>query len=187
MNVKESFLSNLIGIENYNNWKPYAKLVFVVYTVLLLLLLMLTNVCHWKIVSEVFSLFTGTSLFFILYVASAILFLDIRVSPTCGERNWKYKLTIAWGVSLIVLGLSAIIYTNHCRKDYALDCETCFVEEEAKCFHIHKRCNSIKNKEMLEESKVYKAKDLGYLLCVECEEWIEDTEFEYESSRYGRR
>lgn len=187
MNSKESFLSNLVGNENYNNWKPDAKRVFIAYSVLLVLLFLLKDVWHWKFASEMFSLFTGSSLFFMLYVAFAILFFDVRVDLVYGLRNWKYKLTSVWGVTLVVLGISAVIYTNHIRRDYALECMYCFIEEDTRCFHIHKSCGSIKGTEKLKGSKVFKAKELGFRFCVECEEWIEDAEFEYESLRYYRR
>lgn len=187
MNSKESFLSNLVGNENYNIWKPDAKRVFIAYSVLLVLLFLLKDVWHWKFASEMFSLFTGSSLFFMLYVAFAILFFDVRVDLVYGLRNWKYKLTSVWGVTLVVLGISAVIYTNHIRRDYALECMYCFIEEDTRCFHIHKSCGSIKGTEKLKGSKVFKAKELGFRFCVECEEWIEDAEFEYESLRYYRR
>lgn len=187
METQESFIRNLIGEDRYCCFKPYAGLIFLLYSVWLVILFSLTLICHWKILSDVFSLFTGKSMFFVLYIAIAILFLDVRVKVVYGLRNWKYKLTIAWGVVLIILGLSAVIYTNHYRKNYAFECETCFIEADNSCFHIRTKCNSIMNKESLEKSKVYKAKELGYILCEECEWWIEESIDTYEAFQYSRK
>ena len=184
---KESFIQNLIGEERYCNFKPYSKFVFLAYSVWLFILFLLTLVCHWRIVNEIFSLFTGGSLFFMLYTAFAILFFDIRVGVVYGLRDWRYKLTIAWGIVLIILGLSAIIYTNHYRKDYAFECETCFIEADSRCFHIRTKCDSIVNKESLEKSKVYKAQESGYIFCEECEWWAEEANDAYEALQYSRK
>lgn len=186
MNNKESYLSNLVGEERYNRFKPYAKFVFLAYSGVLAILFLLTKVCHWMFVSEIFSLFTGTSLFFLLYVAFAILCLDIRVSEVY-RVDWRYKLTIVWGVFLIIVGLAAIVYTNRCRNAYAFECVHCYIEEDCGYFHVHKKCGSIIDKSLLQESKVYKAQDKGLKLCEECEERLEDLEYESESLRYSRR
>lgn len=186
MKSKESFLLNLIGEEHYNRFKPYAKFVFLAYSGVLAILFFLTKVCHWRLVSEIFSLFTGTSLFFLLYVAFAILCLDIRVSEVY-RVNWRYKFTIVWGVFLIMVGLSAIVYTNRWRDAYAFECAHCYIEEESGYFHVHKKCSSITDKSLLQESKIYNAQDKGLKFCEECEEWSEDLEHESESLRYSRR
>ena len=130
---KRSFLSNLIGSYTYEELKYYAKYVLAIGTCVLVVLYLLSIFFHWSFISRLLNLTTGTSLLFIIYIAAAILCLDKEVEVDEPESSYwsrqantpkttPYKLTIVWGILLIVLGVTAIFFSNRYRNQYACDC-----------------------------------------------------------------
>lgn len=197
--VKQSFLSNIIGRNTYDEFKGYAKIIIAIGTCVLAILLLLSFFFHWRFISSLLNLVTGTSFFFIAYVAAFILTLDIEVDVDEPEMsNWSesekktkstvYKLSVAWGVVLIALGISAIYFSNKYRKHYAFECETFLVDHQAGVYHLDwdNECEVAAEAINLEKMQGYQI-DKSYTLCEWCEEWAEDAEVEYESSRYFRR
>jgi len=146
--TKKSFLSNLLGRNTYDTFKDYAKIIVPIGTCILAILFTLTFFVHWNIVSSLLSLVTGTSLLFIAYIGVIILLLDFEVDVEEPERSYyweepvkvksrkEYKLTIAWGILLIMLGVTAIYFSNKYRKHYSFECSTFLVDEKAGIYHL---------------------------------------------------
>ena len=145
--VKKSFISNLIGKNLYDELKDYSKPIILIGTGILLVLFLLSFFVHWRFVSKLLSLVTGTSLLFLVYIAALIVFLDKEVDveePISYYRHdseqmpktRSFKLTIVWGVVLILLGISAIFFSNRYRRQYAFDCSTILVDQSAGIYHL---------------------------------------------------
>jgi hypothetical protein len=195
---KQSFLSNLLGEETYENWVGYAKISIAVGTIVLLILFGLSYFFYSSIVSYLLKLVTGTSLLFIAYVAMWVLLLDIEVSVDEPEvRSWgkpkevakpiSYILSTLWTIILIVLAIFAIYYSNRYRKQYAFECDTFLIDKHARLYHLDwTECDAIENAENLEEVQGYQIGS-DFSLCDECKEIAEEAEVEYESDRYFRR
>ena len=197
--IKQSFISNLIGKDNYDNLKKQSNIVIAIGTCVLAILLLLTNFFHWGFLSSLLNLVTGTSLLFVAYVAALILVLDIEVEvdepegsfwsePVKQPKPMQYKLTIVWGVILIILGIVTIYFSNDYRKHYSFECDTYLVDHQAKIYHLNWDidCEVAAESKHLEKMKGYQI-DKSYKLCDWCECWAEDAEAEYEASRYFRR
>lgn len=197
--VRQSFISNLIGRDTYDEFKEKAKIVIAIGTCILAVLLLLTNFFHWGFLSTLLNLVTGTSLLFIAYVAALILVLDIEVDIEEPERYYwsepvkqpkpiQYKLTIVWGIILIVLGIGAIYFSNDYRKQYSFECDIYLVDHQEKIYHLDWDidCEVAAESSHLVKMKGYEI-DKSYKLCDWCECWAEDAEAEYEASRYFRR
>ena len=189
--VKQSFLSNIIGRNTYDKFKGYAKVIIAIGTCVLAIVLLLSIFFHWSFISSLLSLITGTSLLFIIYIAALVLALDIEVDVDEPEKKSKpaaYKLTIAWGVVLVALGISAIYFSNKYRKYYAFECDTFLVDHQTEIYHLDwdNDCEVAAKSGNLETMQGYEI-DKSYTLCEWCEEWAEDAEDEYESNRYYRR
>lgn len=197
--MKQSFLSNILGKNTYDEYKGYSKLVIAIGTCVLLLLLALSNFVYWGFVSSLLNFVTGTSLLFIAYVAAFIILLDIQVDVEEPERNYwsqnvkskkpiTYNLTIAWEVLLVILGIAAIYFSNNYRKQYAFECETFLVDGTSGIYHLdYNDCEVAEEAMNLKEMKGYEIEDLNCTFCDWCKEWLEDAEADYESSRYYRR
>ena len=194
--VKQSFISNLIGKDNYDAFKRSAKIIIAIGTCVLAILFLLTYFFHWEFLSSLLNLVTGTSLLFIAYVAALILVLDIEVDVEEPERYYwseseklpppiTYKLTIVWGVILIILGIGAIYFSNDYRKQYSFECATYLVDHQAKIYHwdLDVDCEVAAEARHLEEMRGYEI-DKSYTLCDWCECWAEEAEAEYESTRF---
>lgn len=196
--VKQSFLSNIIGRNTYDEFKGYAKVIIAIGTCVLAIILLLSLFFHWSFISNLLSLVTGTSLLFIAYIAALILVLDIEVDVDEPEKSYwsepekkpkpaAYKLTIVWGVVLVALGISAIYFSNKYRKHFAFECDTFLVDHQANIYHfdIDNGCEMARdgNWKRMQGYQI----DESYTLCDWCEEWAEDADDEYESNRYYRR
>lgn len=191
--VKQSFLSNLIGKNTYEELNGYARIIILVGTCLLLLFGGLSVFFHADIINWILKLITGTSLLFIAYIGALILVLDIQVNVDEPERiSWeapldvpkpmKYKLTIFWGLLLVISGIIAIYFTNKYRKQYAFECESFLVDTSNGIYHLdYTDCEIAEESNNLEEKKGYEIGDT-YHFCEWCKEWLEDIEDNYEPS-----
>lgn len=185
---KQSFLSNLIGKANYHGFKEeYALVIFFIGTGLLAILTPLTFFCYWGILSSFFNLITGTSLLFIVYVAALIVLLDKEVKvethsdSTIAKQKVKkpftYKLTIVWGLSLVVGGIVAIYGTNKYRHSYAFQCKDVYVVNKGdKFYHLYDECSQCENAKYLYVAKGYQMEKAHLKLCPECAELAEEYE-----------
>lgn len=194
--VKQSFLSNFINRDLYHDLMGLAKLIAVIGTVIVAILFGLTFICHSSIVCELFSWVSGTSLLFIIYIVAVVLVLDVTVDveepesrfEECPPKPGKYKLTIVWGVILVLLGVAAIYFSNKYRKQYTFECETFLVDNQAGIYHLNwdNHCEVADEAYDLVKMQGYQI-DTSYTFCDWCEEWMEDAEDTYESNRYFRR
>ena len=166
--VKKSFLSNIIGKSLYDELKDYAKPIVLIGTVILVVLFLLSFFVHWKFVSRLLNLVSGTSLLFIVYVAALILFLDKEVEveepisyygydSNQMPKTRSFKLTIVWGVVLLLVGISAIFFSNRYRKQYSFDCSTILVDQSAGIYHLEwiDDCEVAADSDCLVEMKGY--------------------------------
>ena len=177
---KHSFLSNLLGNDIYEKYRPHSVLISIIVTIVITILLLLSKLVYWKFVSFFVDLFFGYSLIFILYVASIIRILDIRI-PVYSSKV-VYSLTTIWGCILIFLGICALHYTDNYRYDYEIKCSTCLLEKQQKKYHLFKNCDNIKSKNNLIEIKCYEADELGYKMCDECDYWLEELKYELDDT-----
>ena len=176
---KQSFLSNLIGKANYHGFKEeYALVIFFIGTGLLAILTPLTFFCYWGILSSFLNLITGTSLLFIVYVAALIVLLDKEVkvethsNSTIAKQKVKkpftYKLTIVWGLFLVVGGIVAIYGTNKYRHSYAFQCKDVYVVNKGdKFYHLYDECSQCENAKYLYVAKGYQMEKAQIKLCPE--------------------
>ena len=195
--VKYSFLSDIIGINTYYELKWYAKRNIPVATIVLVMVLVLTFFFHWVFLSLILSLITGTSLIFIAYVFGVILLLDYGVEMEI-EEIWNggyimpeekpngYNATKLWGITLIVLAIAAIYFSNEYRKHYAFECETFLVDEYSGIYHLEDGHDD-EDFNYTTKMKGYEIEELGYSLCESCKEWAEEAEEFYEAERHYRR
>lgn len=187
--VKKSFLSNLFGRNAYDELKRYAKIVIAAGTCVLVVLFLLSFFFHQIFISRLLNLVTGTSLLFGGYIVAVIIALDKEVdvyepNTYCGEKPGEfqktaaYKFTIVWGVVLLAIGVSAVFFSNRYRKQYAFECSTILVDQEARIFHYswNDNCELVQDAEDLVEMKGYETKGQDYHLCEYCKEYTEEIE-----------
>lgn len=192
-----TFLKNIIGRNIYNELKRDAKQCIPVATVVLIVVLVLTYFFHWKILSWILNLITGTSLIFIAYIIGIVLLLDFGVNVKM-TRSWdgsykmpnskpfKYHLTKFWEIILVVLAIAAIYFSNKYRRHYAFECETFLVDENSGIYHLEEG-NDDEECNYTTKMKGYEIEELGYSFCESCKDWVEEAEEVYESERYSRR
>lgn len=196
--VKQSFISNVIGKNTYEQFKEYAKIIVIVGSFLLAIFIWLGLFYHSGIINWFLQLLTGTSLLFFAYIAAWILILDVQVSVDEPEKfawkknekvqhSFKYKLTIIWGIILIIIGISAIYVSNKYRKHYAFECDTFLVDTQRHIYHVdwNDDCDVANEAEELEERYGYEIDD-SYKLCESCKDFLDEME-SYETERYIRR
>ena len=188
--VKQSYLSNLIGEHSYEEYSSLAMKVVGIGGIFLVILFTLSQFFHSGIINYLLKLTTGTSLLFIAYIAACILLLDIRVEVEKQEKEWwedkkecpkslKYKLSVVWGVVLLLLGIAAIYFSNKYRNRYDFECTTFLVDHKAHIYHLdwNDDCENAANAEKLEEMYGYEIDD-SYSFCEECKEYEDDMESE---------
>ena len=187
---KQSFISNLFGQNTYAEFKGVAMLVFLIGTGILIVLYILSLFFHAGIISYLMNLTNGYSLLFLGYIIATIILFDIEVDVEEPEKNYwgeekkepkpfKYKLTIVWGVVLLILGIVAIYYSNRYRNHYAFECETFLVDEKAGIYHLdwNSDCSIAEEAEELEKMQGYQI-DEKFKFCEECQECLEEVESE---------
>lgn len=192
-----SYIKKLIGERTYEEFREYARTCIPIATIILVLLLILSQFVHWGIVSRLLNLALGTSLIFIAYVLGVILLLDFGVDVEMKE-DWNgklslpevmpsnYKNTIIWAYTLLVLGVTAIYFSNKYRKNYAFECQTFLVDENRGIYHLEDG-NDEEDMEYTTKMKGYELEDYNYTFCESCREWVEEMESEYAAERYYRR
>ncbi len=182
---KQSFLSNMLSDDTYEEWTENARIIITVGSLVLAFLYALSHFFHSGIVNYLLKLTTGMSLLFIAYTAMWVLLLDIRVNVDVPEtKSWEkpkevpkpltYKLSTLWTVVLIVLGIIAIYFSNKYCKQYDFECDTFLVDKQSRLYHLEwTECESAGNAESLDKMKGYQI-GAGFSLCEECKEIEED-------------
>ena len=85
--IKQSYLSNLIGENSYEEYSNLAMKIVVIGGLILIVLFTLSHFFHSGIINYLLMFTTGTSLLFIAYVAACILMMDIRVQVEKPEQD----------------------------------------------------------------------------------------------------
>ena len=196
---KQSFLSNLV---DYDGLKHYARIIVIIGSCVIALVFGLSLIYHSQFISNLLGYFFGASLLFIIYIAALIIVLDFKVEidedKTQGRyhadnkpKPFKYKLTVVWGVLLLLLGIAAVFFSNRYRKNYAFDCSTFLVDEEAGVYHLDNDWKCIDAIEAEDNGQLVRKYgyeiDKTFKFCEYCEESIEEVEGEFNSNRYTRR
>ncbi len=198
MKIKSySYIKKILGESVYEEFKGYAKAYIPIATIILVLLLVLSQFIHWELVNWLLNLALGTSLVFIVYVLGVILLLDFGIEVEM-EEDWdgklslpkvmphNYRNTIIGAYTLLILGIAAIYFSNKYRKNYAFECQTFLVDENEGIYHL-KNGNDAEDKEYTTEMKGYELKKHNYTFCESCKDWIEETESEYDIERHSRK
>lgn len=179
---KQSFISNLLGRQTYDDFKEFAKTIVLVGAIILVILYALSYFFHSAFISYLLNLTNGFSLLFIGYIAILIVLLDFEVDVDEPEQKYyeerkkvakpfKYKLTIAWSAVLLLLGIAAIYFSNKYRRQYAFECDTFWVDKNARIYHFdwNDDCETAERAESLVEMRGFQIND-NYKLCEECKE-----------------
>ena len=187
--VKKSFLSHIIGKESYDAFKGYAKPIVLFGTIIVFFLFFLSILVHWRFVSWLLNLVSGTSILFLIYTAALIILLDKEVEIEEPILDYEYdskqmpktrsfKMTILRGVVLLILGMLVIILSNRYRKQYSFECSTILVDQSAGIYHLEwiDECEVAAKSYNLKKMKGYEIKGLGYKLCDWCKEYAEEVE-----------
>ena len=188
--IKKSFLSNVVGNNTYDILRPFALIISAIGTCVLAALFLLSFFFHWGFLSRLLNLTMGSSLLFIVYIIAVIIALDKEVDvyeldeydisePNRSKKTAAYKLTVFRGVVLIVLGISAVIFSDKYKRQYAFECSTVFVDKESGIYHLKwvDKCEVAAASEDLVKMKGYEIKGKNYKLCGWCEEYEEDVNY----------
>lgn len=188
-----SYIKKLLGDRTYEEFRGYAKTYIPFATIILVVLLVLSQFVHWGVVNWLLNLALGTSLVFIAYVLGVILLLDFGVDVEMKE-DWKgrlslpevmpsnFKNTIIWAYTLLILGIAAIYFSNKYKKNYAFECQTFLVDENRGIYHLEDG-NDDEDMEYTTEMKGYELEKYNYTFCESCREWVEEMESEYAAER----
>lgn len=190
MKKEQSFISNLFGDNTYTTIKRYSIWISLIGSCILIVLYVLSSFFHTGIISWLLNLTSGTSLLFIGYIAAIIVLADRRVEVYEPEyysfhnedkkpKPFKYKLTIVWGVILLILGIVAIYYSNRYRNHYSFECKTFLVDEKSGIYHLewYDECEKAAQAEELKSLKGYQI-EKKYKFCDYCEEYQKEVEAE---------
>lgn len=161
-------------------------------TIILPILYGLTFVCHSGFVSWLLSFFTGSTLFFIIYVFGIASLFDVEnpcayetTNRDKNDRTVKQKLIQAWSkliyisyisyiFILCVLSVSVVYYSNEYRYRYAFACDTHLVDHSHRIYHIiGNSCDVAAESSSLEKLKGHRI-DESYSMCEWCEDWLDD-------------
>lgn len=192
-----SYIKKLLGDQNYEKFRGYAKTYIPITTIILVVLLVISQFVHWRAVSWLLNLALGTSLIFIAYILGVILLLDFGVDVEMKE-DWdgrlslpevmpsNFKSTIIWTYTLLILGIAAIYFSNKYRKNYSFECQTFLVDENRGIYHLEDG-NDDEDREYTTEMKGYVLENYNYTFCESCRERVEEMESENTAERYYRR
>ena len=97
----------------------------------------------------------------------------------------NFKSTIIWTYTLLILGISAIFFSNKYRKNYSFECQTFLVDENRGIYHLEDG-NDDEDREYTTEMKGYELENYNYTFCESCRERVEEMESEYTAERYYR-
>ena len=149
------------------------------------IILGLSYVFYSSIINYFLRLVTGYSLTFVVYVIAWWMVIDFKVEVKKTESVYSiekvekpktYKLTIIWGITIVILGIMAMHYSNKYRKHYALLCETFLVDCNSKVYHLEDSdCEGLQDAENVKEMKGYEI-GKGYIFCEECKEYSDEME-----------
>lgn len=193
-----SFLKKILGRDIYNKIKEYANRYIIIATSILIALLVLSLLVHYSFISRILRLLIGFSPIFIGYILGLIVWLDKGIDVTLQENYENYSFnekelkgfnkTRVSGITLIFLGVIAILLSNTYKKQYTFECETFLVDHSKGIYHLNwdNNCKVAAQSSILEKMKGYQI-DKSYYFCNWCEDWAYDAETEYNSNRFYRK
>ncbi|MBQ7691764.1 MAG: hypothetical protein IJT30_11340 [Muribaculaceae bacterium] len=193
-------MSDTIGRSTYDWFNSVGFIAVPVGLVLLAVTVVLTWYFHNGFVQWLLGWLSGKSLVFTLLMAAMVALLDVEVEVddtepfSLGDKHNKtpiplrYKLTIAWGITLVALAIAAIFFSERYYQNYRFDCETFFVDTKANVYHLtcHNDCEDkakAHKNGTFDRLQGYELTD-QYTLCEYCEEWAEAAESEAVANSY---
>ena len=203
--IKKSFLRSIIGNDSYDRLRGLSILYVPIYVVLTGLVFLLSKFFFWKILSTIFSILTGWSLFSLLFIGSIMLLCNIECNGEVSEymnlnngSTWKedninpksYNLTIVWFIVLLALGITYGVISDREESHYKFLCTTYLVDHNNGVYHIieNDNCEDITNYNSLVGMKGHEIEaQTNYQLCTSCEEWYEDVMNAIDESEHYRR
>ena len=204
ISYKYSYLKKILGLQTYYGIKDSARKIIPIATGFLFLLWGLSLIVHWEFISSLLNIATGATLLFVAYIAGLIILLDKEIVVVQEDKENKENLfsddmylschakeamgflkTKVIGISLIILGIVAIFFTEQYKRNYAFECQTFLVNNKKKIYHLDcdNDCDVAAETSNLEKMKGYQI-DPSYSLCNICEEWAESTGVDVKLTRY---
>jgi hypothetical protein len=151
----------------------------------------------------------GWTLLSIPYMAVIVVTLDkqVEIEVKESEYTWfgsskqkvefpkSYVYTKIWGITLCILAVIALYFSNKYKKYYAFQCEEFYLETTTGVYHIFDDCDYIgqtDDEEYVDDINVEEIKGVdllnsNYSLCDACEERAEDYEMEASDWMYRRK
>ena len=178
--------------------KPYAF----IYLGVLAIAVLLSLFVQWSIVKFFIDCMMGWTLLSIPFIGVLIVVLDKEINLPQDERwdsstakSVTYKLSMVWGIFLIVTGLVTLYLSNQYKNYYAFQCQTFYIEQSTGVYHLRDRCEYMgltEDEDLIEGVSISKVKgvdllDKDHSLCDACREWAEDAEMDFDANRYYRR
>lgn len=197
--IKSSFLRDLSPniYDTLSSYKKYA----VIYALVLLAFVVLSFFLQWDLINFFIGILMGKSVLAIAFIAIVVVALDKEVQINIPEYTWEkeeikksksYKYTLIWGIALCIMGVTCLFYSNKYKLYYAFQCQTFYVDELNKIYHVLDDCDYVYDEEIKNNHSVYKEVkgvdivDSDYILCDFCEDWAEFAAMS-ESERSFRR
>lgn len=190
MKEKRSFLSDSFGRQTYDWFKDLAVSIALIGTAVLGVLYALSHFVHSGFVSYLINLTNGYSLLFIGYIVALIILFDFEVEIDEPKQTYwgqekepkkpfKYKLTVVWGIVLLLLGIIAVYYSNKYRRHYSFECDSFLVDKKAGIYHLdwNDDCSIAEDADNLEEMQGFQIAK-SFKFCEECEEYLDEMESE---------
>lgn len=202
--IKKSFLREIIGNDSYDSLRRLAILYVPVYVVVTGVVYLLTKFFFSGVLSSIFSLLTGWSLFSLLFIGSVMMICNIECKGEETEyinlnsgSTWKedninsrsYKWTIVWFIVLLAIGITLGTISNRESSHYKFQCTTYLVDHQNGIYHIIENddCEDIADYDSLVEMKGHEIeRQTDYQLCTSCEEWYEDVISDMEAQEHYR-
>lgn len=195
-NGKTSFLES-IAPEPYDFLRNL-KTIALIYAVILVIFFVLSLHFYNAFIKYFINIMMGWTIMSVIFTVVLIVILDKNVSIKKDDEcktPLRYRLSMVWGITLCLIGITYLFISNSYKHDYAFYCQVFYLEDTSNVFHIRKDCKYIGentdgdplNNVHVSEIKGYELRGDEYSLCVACKEWIEDAEIEYGSSKFCRR
>lgn len=203
--AKSSFLKDLAP-ETYctlSDWKGLA----LIYSAVLLLFFLLSLFLQWSFIKFFIDILMGWTLLSLPFMGVIIVSLDKEVKVQVPEYSWEkeeikkskhYKYSKIWGITLCVLGCTALYFSGKYKDYYAFQCQTFYLDENAGMYHILNDCDYIYDSEEMDyyeirgnhkhlsEIKGIEILDSSFELCDACREWAEDASGDLSNYYYRR-
>lgn len=203
--VKTSFLKNLAP-QTYEDLSGCKRLALL-YVLVLALFIFLSLFFQWSFINSIIGILTGWTIISVPCIGIIIVSLDKEIEMEVPEykseekyitRPKSYLFTKIWGITLLILGISALHFSGKYSDYYSFQCQTFYLDNYRGTYHILKDCEYAPDWDQeakewgIDPNEFEKVKgkfllDKPYELCPACQEWAEDAKMESYDWQYRRR